>query len=701
MLQYEVDNDGVAIIRLDQTNKATNVINEATMVALGETLERAITDNQVKGIIITSAKKDFLVGADLDMLLPLTQASEIMEMTGKLNGLFRRLETCGKPVVAAINGTALGGGLELCLACHHRIALDKPDIQLGLPEIMLGLLPGAGGTQRLPRLIGIQNALSLILEGKKLRPSQALAQGIIHKLAQTPEELLSSAKEYILQGGTSTQPWDQPKFKVPGGDILTPNGVMVMTAASALMRKKTYGNYPAAQHILSCVYEGLQLPIDRALVVESRYFTACCLSKESKHMIQTLFFALSNANKGAARPVNVPETNIQKVGVFGAGMMGAGIAYVSAIAGLQVVLKDVSKENAEKGKAYSARILGEKLQKKHISSAEHDSILNRIFATENSNDLAGCDLIIEAVFEDRGLKARVTQEAESVNKPTLVFASNTSTLPISGLAESSTRPENFIGLHFFSPVEKMPLVEIIMGEKTSDYALALSIDYIKKIKKTPIVVNDGRGFFTSRVFATYVKEGIEMLAEGIPPAVIENIGKACGMPVGPLALADEVSLDLLHHIVKQTEKDLGIKIEDAAAKVGELFVEVLKRPGKKSGKGFYEYPENGKKHLWKGLAEHYPQKSEYPDAEILKKRFLHVQALDAARCLAENVLTNTTDGDVGSIMGWGFAPFTGGVMSYINFVGAEKFIQECNQLALQYGKRFEVPEIVHQKFTAN
>ncbi len=692
MLDFHIEEE-IAIISFNQSG-STNVINQETMKAFGEKVVEIKDLSSIKGIILTSSKKDFMAGADLNMIIHLKTAQEVMDLTLQLHQLLRGLETCGKPVVAAINGTALGGGYEICLACHYRIAVNNPKIEIGLPEVMLGLLPGGGGTQRLPRMIGIQAALQFILEGKRVRPQEAKALGLVNQLVENPDELIPAAKKWILEVGTKQQPWDVKGFKIPGGSVMSKEGAMIFTAGAALLRKKTYGNYPATQAIMSCIYEGLQLPFDRALTVEARYFTKCVLSKESKHMIRTLWFTKNAADRGEARPKNIPSKEIQKIGVLGAGMMGAGIAYVSANAGIPVILKDITKERAELGKQYSVNILDKKLKNGFITKEKYQEILDRIITTENPNDLAGCDLIIEAVFEDRALKAKVTQESEAVNNDECIFASNTSTLPITGLAEASQRPENFIGLHFFSPVDKMPLVEIIMGKQTGEKALAYSIDYIKKIKKTPIVVNDGRGFFTSRVFATYVKEGIALLAEGVPASMIENAGKAAGMPVAPLALADEVSIELLYHIVNQTEKDLGIKITDPAAELGRLFVEKLGRLGKKNKKGFYDYPEGGKKKLWEGLSEYYPVKPDAPDYETCKMRLLYVQSIEAVKCLEENILTRPEDGDIGSILGWGFAPFTGGVFSFIEYVGFDIFIQNCQVLEKRFGERFKVPPLL-------
>lgn len=689
MIYYTTDSDGIAILSFDKSNSSVNVIDTEFLSDLEQNISAAIADPAVKGIIVTSAKRDFVLGADLRMIMGVSDPKEIMAITYRLQGVLRKMETGGKPVVAAINGTALGGGYEICLASHYRIAVNDSKIQIGLPEVLLGLLPGAGGTQKLPRMIGIQEALPFLLEGKKIRPEQALKSGLVNQLADTQEQLIPAAKQWILTVGKSVQPWDEEKFRIPGGEVQSPKILSMLPAAAGLSLKKTYGNYPAVTAILNCVYEGLQLPIDRAFNVECRYFTQCVLSPESKNMIRTMFINMTEANKGEARPANVPPTNIKKIGILGAGMMGAGIAYVAAVNGLNVVLKDVTKESAEKGKAYSVKLLSEKFAKNQLSKEKYDEQLNRIVTTDNPADLAGCDLVIEAVFESRELKATVTQETETVISKDAVFASNTSTLPITGLAKASVRPANFIGLHFFSPVDKMQLVEVILGKKTSDYAIAMAIDFIKKIKKTPIVVNDGRGFYTSRVFSTYLFEGMECLAEGVTPALIENAGKMAGMPVGPLALADEVSIELCYKINKQTEADTGKKSAAAAAGVINKFMDELERPGKKARKGFYDYPDDGKKMLWTELTELYKPLAQQPDVEEIKKRLLYIQALESVKCFEENIVTKPADADIGSILGWGFAPYTGGVLSFIDTIGVKQFVEDCNKLSKKYGKRFK------------
>ncbi|MCS6821790.1 MAG: 3-hydroxyacyl-CoA dehydrogenase NAD-binding domain-containing protein [Microscillaceae bacterium] len=711
MIKYSVNNS-VAFVSWNMESEPMNVINQASTKAFAEAMETAIADTNVKGIIITSEKDSFIVGADLKMIRKMFNQKRDVETVFNeakaLNLLFRKFETCGKPIVACINGHALGGGFEICLMAHYRIALNNPKTKIGLPEAKIGLLPGAGGTQRLPRLIGIEKSAPLLLEGKELNPAEALKMGLIHELAETKEEMFEKATKWILANPKYIQPWDErnskgmivgkSNYNIPGGNIQSPQGAMLMLPGTAMMYNKTYGNYPAQIAIMRCVYEGLQVPIEKALMIESRYFTQLLMSKEAKNMVRTLFFSIGEANKGAARPKHIPEAKIQKIGILGAGMMGSGIAYVSALAGLEVILKDTTLENAEKsngiyGKEYSRNLVKTQISKGKMTQEQGEALLNRIKPTADYADLQGCDLVIEAVFENREVKATVTKETEAIIPTTAVFGSNTSTLPITSLAEVSVRPENFIGIHFFSPVDKMPLVEIIIGQKTSDYALAVTIDYVKKIKKTPIVVNDSRGFYTSRCFGTYTAEGMEMLAEGINPILIENAGKMAGMPVGPLAVSDEVSLDLAYKVMKQTEADTGIKIEDIpGGKVVKKFVEELNRIGKKVKKGFYEYPEDGQKYLWEGLKEIYPLKAEQPDIEHLKKRLLHRQALEAVRCLEEGVLRTVEDADVGSILAWGFPAYTGGTLSYIEMIGLEQFVKDCDELADKYGERFRPTE---------
>jgi 3-hydroxyacyl-CoA dehydrogenase/enoyl-CoA hydratase/3-hydroxybutyryl-CoA epimerase len=697
ILKYEVDKDGVAIITVDMQDYPTNVLNDKTIPAILQAARIAIADTNVKGVILTSGKKDFIAGADLKHFIGLTDKEMVFNMVMEMNQGFIEMETSGKPFVAAINGNTLGGGYEVALGCHYRVAVNNAGYKIGLPEVTLGLLPGGGGTQRLPRIIGIEKALQIIIQGQQLRPDEALKQGLVNELVATQEDLLPAAKKWILEKGTAEQPWNVKGYRIPGGEVMSPKVAQTFGAGVALTRGKTKGNFPSAQYAMSCVFEGMQLPMERAVIVEARYFVKSLFSKEAHNIIRTGFFNIGKANKGTARPKGIEPFSFEKVAILGAGMMGAGIAYVSAKAGIACVLKDVTQESADKGKDYSTKLLDKAVSRGYSTEEKKNKVLDLITATDKVADLAGCDLVIEAVFESRDLKATVTKETEAVMKDNAIFASNTSTLPITGLAEASKKAENFIGLHFFSPVDKMPLVEIIMGEKTSDYALAAAIDYVLKIKKTPIVVNDSRGFFTSRVFSTFTNEGMGLLLEGTPAPLIENAALNAGMPVGPLAVTDEVNLGLVQKIVKQTEKDLGKKDDSAASKIADLFVDKLDRPGKRQGKGFYEYPENGKKHLWNGLNEHFPVKAGHPTEDEIKTRYLSIMALETYRCLEEGVLRAPEDGDIGSILGFGFPIYTGGAISYIDYVGAQQFVENCDGFAQKYGARFEVPDSLREK----
>jgi 3-hydroxyacyl-CoA dehydrogenase/enoyl-CoA hydratase/3-hydroxybutyryl-CoA epimerase len=703
-IQYSLK-DGVAILSWNLTSSPMNVLNDESVPAFEAALEKAYNDPEVKGIIITSSKPEFVAGADLKMILRNQggDPAEMLKISLGLNQLFRKIETNGKPAVAAINGTALGGGLEICLACHYRVALDNPKTKLGLPEVKVGLLPGAGGTQRLPRMIGMQAALPLILEGKELTPKDALGMGIIDAIAATPEEMLEKAAAWIATNPKPVKPWDEvnkktgkiqakENYKVPNGAVLSPVGLQTFTVGTAMMMDKSKGNYPATQHIMSCVYEGLLVNIDRGIAIESRHFVQVATSKVAGNLIRTMFLGMNEANKGASRPKNIPKTDVKKLGILGAGLMGAGIAYVSALAGIEVVLKDVSLEAAEKGKEYSRSLLKKAIERGKMDSLKADGILNFIKPTADVNDLQNSDLIIEAVFENRELKAAVTKEAEpmlvqNAEQGPGVFGSNTSTLPITGLAKASTKPENFVGIHFFSPVDKMMLVELIVGKETSDYALAVAIDFTRKIKKTPIVVNDSRGFYTSRCFSTFTAEGIELLKDGVNPILIENASKIAGMPVGALAVADEVAIDLAYKISAAAVRDGALPETDTTYQVSKQLTE-MGRLGKKAKAGFYDYPEGGQKHLWTGLAELFPVSDTQPDLEEVKTRLLYRQALETVRCYEEGVIRTKLDADLGSILAWGFPPYTGGTLSFVDFVGIEKFVAECDRLANTYGERF-------------
>jgi 3-hydroxyacyl-CoA dehydrogenase/enoyl-CoA hydratase/3-hydroxybutyryl-CoA epimerase len=686
-----LDDDGILVATMDLPGRPMNVVGDALMAGIAEAAERLATDPAVKGLILASAKADFCAGGDLDTMFTWTRPEQPFEASMAMKRVLRRMETTGKPVVAAIAGHALGGGLEIALACHARIVVDDPKIKLGQPEVKLGLLPGGGGTQRLPRLVGQQAALQICAEGHDIAPAKALAMGLVSELARDRDDLMFKARTWCATHEKSQQPWDAPKFRWPGGDSRSPASVQMLSIAPSIAAARSYGNYPAVQHILSCVFEGGLLDFDRACELESRFFAACVMSPESKAMIGTLWFQLNAIKKGASRPAAPARSRVTKLGILGAGMMGAGIAYVSAKAGIDVVLLDSTPEAAERGKAYSHGLLDKAVKKGRSTAEKRDALLAHITPTTDYAALAGCDLVIEAVFEDRAVKADVTARAEAVIPPSAVFASNTSTLPISGLARASARPASFIGLHFFSPVDKMPLVEIIVGEHTADDTLARAFDYVLQIGKTPIVVNDSRGFYTSRVFATYVMEGITMLKEGVHPRSIEVAGLQAGMPMPPLALQDEVSLSLSLHVADQTKKDLAAEGEAMVEHPGLSVVRQLceiGRIGKKAGQGFYDYGDDGKQ-LWPGLAELYPVAAEQPAQRELMDRLMFAQANEAARCLEEGVLRSVADGNIGSIFGWGFAPFRGGALQFIDSLGVPAFVSRARELAARHGPRFE------------
>ena len=693
----QADN-GIITVTIDQADRKMNVIGDGFNDAFAALTDAFVNDQDAKGLILTSGKSTFVVGADIDQLATIETAEQAFDLVEDLKASLRKLEASGKPVVAAITGTALGGGLELALACHYRIAIDSPKTKLGLPEVKLGLLPGGGGTQRLPRLVGIQKALELMTQGKELRPQQAVEIGLIDDVAHDNDELISKAKAWINENPKAQQSWDKKGFKIPDGDSKHPNVVQVFSIAPAMANQKSHGNYPAITHILSSVFEGCLTDIDNGLKIESRFFVACALSDVSKNMINTLWTQLNSIKKGQSRPEGFERSKVSKVGILGAGMMGAGIAYVSAKAGMEVVLLDTAIEGAEKGKNYSSKLLDKAISRGRSTEEKKQALLGLIKTTTSYDDLEGCDLIIEAVFEDVDIKAECTRKSEAVIPDTAIYASNTSTLPITELAKASTRPSQFIGLHFFSPVDKMPLVEIIVGEETDDATLAKGFDYVGQIAKTPIVVNDSRGFYTSRVFGTYVSEGIAMLSEGIHPRSIEVAGMKSGMPMPPLALQDEVSLSLSLHVMEQTKKALEAEgktfTPHPAMPVVEKMVNELGREGKKVGKGFYDYPENGEKRLWPQLTELYPTTDEQPSQQDLVDRLLYVQANETAKCFEENVVRTVADANIGSIFGWGFAPNQGGTLQFINSVGVDKFVERSRELASKYGERFAPAQIL-------
>lgn len=691
--------DGILVATIDVPGRPMNVVGDQLMEGIQAAVEK-LADPAVKGLILTSGKADFCAGGDLDRMSKWTKPEEPFEGSMAMKRVLRKMELQGKPVVAAINGHALGGGLEIALACHARIAIDDAKLKIGQPEVKLGLLPGGGGTQRLPRLLGIQQGLQICAEGNDMSPAKARQIGLLADTAKDRDELIAKARAWIAANPKAQQPWDNPKFKWPGGDSRSEGGKQLWAIAPSIANAKSHGNYPAVQHIMSAVFEGGLLDFDAACEVESRYFAACVLSQQSKNLINTMWYQLNAIKKGASRPKGVPQGKVRKLGILGAGMMGGGIAYVSARAGLDVVLLDTTQEAADKGKAYSQGLLDKAIKGGKSTVDKRDALLARIKATTRYDDLKGCDLIIEAVFEDRAVKADVTKKAEAVLEPGAVFASNTSTLPITGLAKASVRPANFIGLHFFSPVDKMPLVEIIVGKETSDETLARGFDYVLQIGKTPIVVNDSRGFYTSRVFGTYVSEGIAMLKEGVHPRSIEVAGLQAGMPMPPLALQDEVSLSLSMHVREQTRKDLAAEgktyVDHPAESVTRQLVEIG-RIGKKAGKGFYDWgqgPDGKGKSLWPELTRMYPPKPEQPSQQELIDRLMFAQANEAARCYEEGVVRSVADANIGSIFGWGFAPFQGGALQFINAYGAKRFVERARELAKQYGARFEPAAVV-------
>jgi 3-hydroxyacyl-CoA dehydrogenase/enoyl-CoA hydratase/3-hydroxybutyryl-CoA epimerase len=702
--KLDTDADGIALVTWDAPGRSMNVIDLKVIEELSDILAKVASDAAIKGAVITSGKEAFCAGADLTMLEVFSRefaevakargeeaaATRLFEESRKLSLLYRRIETCGKPWVAAIAGTALGGGFELCLACHYRVAAESAKTRVGLPEIKIGLFPGAGGTQRIARMMPPGDALQFLLKGDQLRLAQAKAMKLIDAVVPAAA-LVQHAKDWIKAGGKAKAPWDVEGFRLPGGPVYSKAGMMTFPAANAIYRRETYDNYPGARAIMQVVYEGLQLPMDLALRVESRWFAKILRSPEAAAMIRTLFVSTQELNKGARRPKSEPAAQLKTIGVIGAGFMGAGIAYVTALAGLDVVLLDRDQAAADKGKAYSSKLMSDLVDKGRATAADRDALLARITPSSDYGALKGCDLVVEAVFEDRKVKADAIAKAEAAIGEGAIFGSNTSTLPISSLAEMAKRPANFIGVHFFSPVERMMLVEVILGKTTGERALAVALDYVRAIRKTPIVVNDSRGFYTSRVVGTYLREGHLMLTEGVPAAMIENVGRMAGMPVGPLSLNDEVAVDLAWKILQATEVDLGADAIDPRQKaLLEEMVEKRGRLGRKNGKGFYDYPQTGPKKLWPGLADLQPHKlaPDLIDIAELKQRLLAIQALETARCVEEGVITDVREADVGSILGFGFAPFTGGTLSYIDMMGTKAFVELCKHLEKSRGARF-------------
>ena len=705
----ETDADGIALVTWDSPGKSMNTFTEEVMDEIDAIIDQVVGDAAVSGVVFTSGKESFSGGMDLKVLKrqlaafhemrardPEAAIRTLFEGAGRMSWLWRKLETCGKPWVAAINGTCMGGAFELALACHGRVVADGDKVKLALPEVKVGVLPGAGGTQRVPRLTDAQSALEMLTTGKTLTPKRARQMGLVHEVV-APENLVEAAKAMIKGGLKPVAPWDEKGFKLPGGPVYSAAGAMLWPAAIAILRRETYGNYPAPIAVMKCVYEGLLVPFDTALRIEQRYLTSLFQTTETAMMIRSLFVSLQELNKGARRPQNVEPTNFKKIGVLGAGFMGSGIAYVTAKAGIPVVLLDRDVPAAEKGKAHSEKLVTEAIAKGRAKPEDKDRLLSLITPTDDYALLDGCDLVIEAVFEDSEVKKTAVEKAEAVLKPAATFASNTSTIPITSLAQNSKRPKNFIGIHFFSPVDRMMLVEIILGKKTGDKALAVAMDYVRAIGKTPIVVNDTRGFYVNRCVLRYMSESYRMLIEGVPAAMVENAAKMAGMPVGPLALTDETAVDLAQKIMRQTIRDLGEKaVDPEQMKLIDTLVDAHDRRGRKNGKGFYDYlPKPAKKTLWPGLRDLYPQKDPATvDVEELKERFLVTIALEAARVMEEGIVTDPREADVGSILAFGFAPYTGGVLSYIDGMGAATFIAKAKKLRKRYGDQYKVPKLL-------
>lgn len=698
--------DGVATVTFDEPGSPVNTMSLQWQADMNELAAQLLKDKDtLRGVILCSAKTTFFAGADLKGLMRSKpeEAAAFYREIEQIKKNFRTIETLGKPVVACLGGAALGGGFELALSAHCRIAVDNPKTQFGLPEITLGLIPGAGGITKMTRLLGLMGAQPYILESKLFNPREGFELGVIHQLvpndADAAAAMRSAALAWIAANPAPQQPWDAKDYKMPGGTPSNPKVAGMLSVAPAVLKQKTRGLYPAPEAALNSMVEGAQVDFDTAMRVESRYLAMVAAHPVARNMVNTFFFNMNAIKSGQSRPKEVPKYKPQKVGLLGAGMMGAGIAYAQASRGIATVLKDVSQDKADAGKAYSVKLTQPRVDKGRMSPHDQKALLDRILATANVADLKGCDLIIEAVFENRELKAQVTKEAEAMLAEGGFFASNTSTLPITGLASASARPQKFIGIHFFSPVDKMKLVEIIRGKATDDETVARAFDYVQALGKVPIVVNDSRGFYTSRTFGTFVMEGAAMLGEGIPAAAIENAGIQAGMPVGPLAVLDETALSLSVHVLDQTRADLAAEGKTHEATPGELLVEKmvkeLKRNGRAAGGGFYDYPAGAKKHLWPELKARFEKPGAAWDIQTLKDRLLYRQAVETARCLHENVLTTVHDANIGSIFGIGFPAWTGGAMQFIYSQGVDAFARRCAELAAAHGKGFALaPEVI-------
>ena len=707
-IRWDQDDTGVVTLVLDDPGQSANTMNAAFGASLEAVADRLESEkDSVRGVIITSAKKTFFAGGDLRDLKSIgpDQAQRAFDAGMSVKRNLRRLETLGKPVVAAINGAALGGGYEIALACHHRVALDARGSKIGLPEVTLGLLPGGGGVVRTVRLLGITDALlKVLLQGKQYDPRRALEAGLVHEVADTEEEMLAAARAFIDAHPESQQPWDVKGYRIPGGTPSNPKFAANLPAFPANLKKQVNGApYPAPRNILAAAVEGSQVDFETAQVIEARYFTELVTGRTAKNMIQAFFFDLQAVNSGANRPQGIEPSTVRKVAVLGAGMMGAGIAYACAKAGIDVVLKDVTLDAAERGKAYSQGILDKALSRGRTTQEKRDALLARITPAADPQAVAGCDAVIEAVFEDTALKHKVFQEIEDIIEPDALLCSNTSTLPITSLAEGVQRRHDFIGLHFFSPVDKMPLVEIIKGEQTGDEALARAFDLVRQIRKTPIVVNDSRGFFTSRVIGHFINEGVAMVGEGVDPASVEQAAGQAGYPAKVLSLMDELTLTLPRKIRNESRRAVeaagGSWQPHPADAVIDRMVDEFERPGRSGGAGFYEYADGARTRLWPGLREHFTKPGAEIPFEDLKERMLFVEAIDTVRCIEEGVLTSVADANIGSILGIGFPGWTGGVLQYINGYegGLPGFVARARELQAAYGERFAPPALLLEK----
>lgn len=704
------DAEGIATITWDVPGKSMNVLSFDGLRELDAAVDAALADEAVKGIIITSGKADFAAGMDLNILAEMRNmagdnpAKGLFDGTMQMHAILRKIERAGmdaktnkggKPVAAVLPGTALGIGLEIPLSCHRVFAAENPKAKIGLPEIMVGIFPGAGGTTRLVRKLGAMAAAPFLLEGKLSDPKKAKSAGLIDEVSADP---MADARAWVLSAKDAdiVKPWDAKGYKMPGGAPYHPAGFMTFTGAAAMVHGKTQGVYPAAKALLSAVYEGAQVPFDTALKVEARWFTNVLMNPSSSAMIRSLFINKGALEKGANRP-EAPDQTVKTVGVLGAGMMGAGIALVSAQAGINVVLLDRDIEAANRGKAYTEAFLDKGMKRGKVTADKKEAMLGLIQTTTDYADLSGCDLIVEAVFEDPGIKAEVTKAVEAAINPDCIFATNTSTLPITDLAKASVRPEQFIGIHFFSPVEKMMLVEIIKGKATGDRAVAKALDYVRQIRKTPIVVNDARFFYANRCIIPYINEGIRMVAEGVEPALIENAAKLVGMPLGPLQLVDETSIDLGAKIARATKAAMGDAYPDSAVDEVIFWMEGENRLGRKTSAGFYGYDAKGKRTgLWEGLRDRFPAAEDQPDLIEVQHRLLFSQTLEAVRALEEGVLEDIREGDVGAILGWGFAPWSGGPFSWLDIIGAPYAAERCDALAAKHGDRFATPALLRE-----